>query len=168
MPQPNDYVAKRSDLEELMRQLPGFRGYLDRDCRRESDELLRNWMADRLERSKRAIDELARRLADAAAIDLLPMIDRLRVRLDRLLARIRGAMQGYSGLFDLVAIDAPLLDRVYEHDAQLGQQVDAFTALAEQLRQPNSAPATIAELLRQSDEIERQWDGREEILKGVK
>ena len=130
MPQPKDHAAKRNFLETVLRYVPGFRGYLEREYRRESDELQRNWLADRLQRSKRAIDDLARQLADAAQVDVLPQIDRLRVRLDRLLGRIRGAMQGYSGFFDLVRIDVPLLDRVYEHDAALNEQVDAFAQAA--------------------------------------
>jgi hypothetical protein len=169
MPQPKEHALQRNFLEEVMRHLPGFRGYLERDYRRESDELLRNSLADRLQRSKRAIDELARQLADAAALDSLPQIDRLRVRLDRLLGRIRGAMQGYSGLFDLVRIDVPLLERVYEQDAALNGAVDAFAQAAEQLPgKPDSVPAVVSGLLRQIDDIERHWDAREDMLKGVK
>jgi hypothetical protein len=169
MPKPKDHAQQRNFLEDVMRRLPGFRGYLEREYRRESDELQRNWLADRLQRSKRAIDELARQLADAAAVDLLPQIDRLRVRLDRLLGRVRGAMQGYSGLFDLVRIDVHLLDRVYEHDAALDEQADAFATAAEQLPgEQEQALAAISDLLGQIDQIERHWDAREDMLKGVK
>jgi hypothetical protein len=100
---------------------------------------------------------------------LLPQIDRLRVRLDRLLGRVRGAMQGYSGLFDLVRIDVHLLDRVYEHDAALDEQADAFATAAEQLPgEQEQALAAISDLLGQIDQIERHWDAREDMLKGVK
>ena len=168
MPQPTDHAVQRNFLENVMRHLPGFRGYLEREYRRESDELQRNWLADRLQRSKRSIDELARQLADAAQLELLPQIDRLRVRLERLLGRIRGAMQGYSGFFDLVRIDVPLLDRVYQHDAALNEQVDAFAKAAEGLPgKQEQAPAAVSDLLRQIDEIERQWDAREDMLKGL-
>ncbi len=169
MPQPKDHAVKRNFLETVLRYVPGFQGYLEREYRRESDELQRNWLADRLQRSKRAIDDLARQLADAAQIDVLPQIDRLRARLDRLAGRIRGAMQGYSGFFDLVRIDVSLLDRVYEHDAALNEQVDAFAQAAEQLAGKQDQVSTAAsELLRRIDEVERHWDAREDMLKGVK
>ena len=161
MPEPKDHAAQRNFLETVLRHVPGFRGYLEREYRRESDELQRNWLADRLQRSKRAIDDLARQLADAAQLDVLPQIDRLRARLDRLIGRIRGAMQGYSGFFDLVRIDVPLLDRVYEHDAALIEQVDAFAQAAEQLPgKQDQASDRRARLLGQIDEIERHWDAR--------
>ena len=169
MPLPKDHAVKRNFLESVLRDIPGFKGYLEREYRRESDELQRNSLADRLQRSKRAVDDLARQLADAAQLDALTSIDRLRVRLDRLLGRIRGAMQGYSGFFDLVRIDVPLLDKVYEHDAALNQQVDALAQAAGQLPgKGDQAQAAVAELLGQIDELERKWDEREDMLKGLK
>jgi hypothetical protein len=169
MAEPKDHAAQRNVLERVLQRIPGFKGYLEREYRRESDELQRNSLADRLQRAKRAIDELARQLADAAEVDTLPQIDRLRARIDRLLGRIRGAMQGYSGFFDLVRIDVPLLDRVYQHDAALNEQVDVFAQAAGQLPgKCDQAPTAVVGLLGQLDEIERHWDAREDMLKGVK
>ncbi|MEN6459268.1 MAG: hypothetical protein ABFC63_10085 [Thermoguttaceae bacterium] len=169
MPTPENHLGPRPYLENLMRRLPGFRGYLDRDARRESDELHRNWIADRLQRSKRAIDELGRQLADAGALDALPQLDRVRARLDRLLGRIAGAMQGYTGFFDLVRIDVPLLDRIYQHDQGLDERVEALTQAIEQLPgKCNEPSACVSDLLAKMDEIERAWDDREDMLKGVK
>lgn len=169
MPEPKDHAARRNWIETVLRHVPGFRGYLEREYRRESDELLRNALADRLQRSKRAIDDAARRLVDAAAVDQLPQIERLRARLDRLLGRIRGAMQGYSGFFDLVRINEAVLECVYDHDATLAKEIDEFTAAVERMAHQNDKVADAASgLLAQLDAIERCWDEREDILKGVK
>ncbi len=168
MPEPKDHAVERNLIESILRHIPGFRGYLEGEYRRESDELLRDWLADRLQRSKRAIDELARQLVDAGRVDELPRIDRLRGRLDRLLGRVRGAMQGYSGFFDLVRIDETLLEQVYRHDAALDEQVEGFVQSAERLpERGDKAPEALAELLDRLDQLESQWDRREDILKGV-
>jgi hypothetical protein len=169
MPDPKDYADRRDFQQSVLRHIPGFRGYLEREYRRESDQLLRNWLTDRLQRSKRPIDELSRQLVDAGQLEALAPIDRLRAQLDQLIGRMRGAMQGYSGFFDLVRVDVPLLDRIYEHDANLNQKVDSFTQTAEQLPSKQKlVSTTIAEMLRQLDDIRRQWDEREDMLKGVK
>jgi hypothetical protein len=169
MPEPQDHAARRNWIETILRHVPGFKGYLEREYRRESDELLRNALADRLQRSKRAIDDAARQLLDAAATDQLPRIERLRVRLDRLLGRIRGAMQGYSGFFDLVRINEAVLERVYDHDATLAQDIDDFVVQVERLAaQRDKIAEAVAESLARLDEIEHRWDEREDILKGVK
>ena len=168
MPEPSEHAEHRNWLETILRYIPGFRGYLEKEYRRDSDELQREWLADRLQRSKRAIDELARPLADAGQIDALPQIDRLRSRLDKLIARIRGAMQGYSGFFDLVRVREDLLDRVYEHDVGLMQRVDALGQAIEGLPDaPDRIPKTVTDLLAQIDALEQQWDVREDMLKGL-
>lgn len=168
MPEPREHAEDRNLIETILRYIPGFRGYLEKEYRRESDDLQRDWLADRLQRSKRAIDELTRPLADAGQIDLLPQVDRLRGRLDRLIGRIRGAMQGYSGFFDLVGVDEELLDRVYGHDVALMEQADALARAVESLPSQQEKLATLLpDLLRRTDELEREWDVREDMLKGL-
>ena len=168
MPEPKDHAEKRNLIETVLRHIPGFRGYLEKEYRRDSDELARQWLADRLERSKRAIDDLTRPLADAGQIDALPQADRLRGRLDKLLARIRGAMQGYSGFFDLVRVGEDVLDRIYQHDVQLVRQVDALGNAIEKLpSQHGGIAAALPDLLEQIEALEAEWDVREDILKGL-
>ncbi len=168
MPEPRDHADHRPAIESVLRQIPGFRGYLEKEYRRESDELQRRWLADRLQRSKRAADEVSRRLVESAEVDLLPQIDRLRSRLDRLIGRIRGAMQGYSGFFDLVQVDEHLLDQVYEHDMALMEQVEALAKAVEELPgQPDHVPSALPDLMRRVDDVEGQWDLREDMLKGL-
>jgi hypothetical protein len=168
MPEPKEHAEHRNWLESILRYIPGFRGYLEKEYRRDSDELQRQWLADRLQRSKRAIDDLTRPLADAGRIDALPQVDRLRARLDKLISRIRGAMQGYSGFFDLVRVREDLLDRVYEHDVGLMQRVDALgQAIEEMPDAPGSIAERVPELLEQIDALEEQWDVREDMLQGL-
>jgi len=168
MPEPRDHTEHRNLIETILRHIPGFRGYLEKEYRRESDDLQRDWLADRLQRSKRAIDALSRPLADAGQIDLLPQVDRVRGRLDKLIGRIRGAVQGYSGFFDLVRVDEELLDRVYERDVALIAQVDALAAAVENLPDKKEKLAVLLpDLLRQTDELEHLWDQREDVLKGL-
>jgi hypothetical protein len=167
-PEPRDHAEHRNLIETILRYIPGFRGYLEKEYRRESDDLQRDWLADRLQRSKRALDGLTRPLADAGQIDVLPQVDRLRGRLDRLLGRIRGAVQGYSGFFDLVRVDEALLDRVYEHDVALMEQVGALAGVVEGLpEKQGKLAALLPDLLHRTDELERLWDVREDLLKGL-
>ena len=53
----------------------------------------------------------------------------LRAKTDDLIARIRGAWEGYTGVFDLVKVDQALLDRVYDHDVGLMHAVEDFVAI---------------------------------------
>jgi len=167
MPEPKEHTEDRNLIESILRYIPGFRGYLEKEYRRDSDDLQRDWLANRLQRAKRAIDEFSRPLADAGQIDLLPQVDRIRGRLDKLIGRIRGAMQGYSGFFDLVRIDEEVLDRVYDHDVALMSEVDTLAQAIEQLPGKENVAELLAELLRRTDEVDKHWDVRQDMLAGL-
>ncbi len=168
MPEPRDHAENRNIIEQILRHIPGFRGYLEKEYRRDSDELQRQWLADRLQRAKRAIDDAARPLVDAGQIDLLPQIDRLRGRLDKFIWQLRSAMQGYTGFFDLVRVDEAVLDRVYEHDVAVMDEVQALAEAIEALPSRGEQLGTaLPELLNQIDNLESQWSARIDILKGL-
>ena len=142
MPEPRQYVEHRSALERLVGWIPGFHGYLEKEYRRDSDALQRTWLADQL--SEASVPSMPCRCGwpTPASWPLLPQCDRLRAKVDELIARIRGAWEGYTGVFDLVKVDQALLDRVYDHDVGLMHAVEEFVASIERLAgMPPSADA---------------------------
>ncbi len=167
MPEPIKHTEKRNFVETILRYIPGFRGYLEKEYRRDADALQREWLKERLNRSKRAIDQFARPLADAGKIDLLPEVDRIRGRLDTTIARIDGAMRGYSGFFDLVRVKEDLLDQVYQHDLKLIQDVDALGDTIEQLPGSEDPAGKLAELHAGLDDLNEKWDQRSDLLAGL-
>ena len=170
MPDPREHMENRPLLERILQYLPGFSGYMQRERRREADALQRNFLADRLQRAKRAIDEVSRELTSRGMIDLLGDLDRLRGKIDKLMAQIRGAMHGYSGFFDLVQIDEKVLDRVYEHDADMLDRVEELAEMVEDLpleRDPSQIAGRVQKCIDQTHEVERVFAMRAEILQGL-
>ena len=168
MPEPKEHAENRGWIETILQYIPGFRGYLRKENRREADELQREWLADRLQRSKRGLDEYARSLTDAGRLAEINHVERVRTRLDKVLARIRGAMQGYSGFFDLVDINESVLDRVYAHDVALMEQTAALADEIESLRgRSEDAQTLLAPIMAKLEAVEDAWDQREDILKGL-
>ena len=115
MPDPKEHAENRGAVETILRFVPGFRGYLEKEYRRESDRLARAWLAEKLQRAKSGLDNFSRTQVDAGRIDALPQCNRVRGRLDRLIARLSGGVPGYSGFFDFVQVDEDVLDDVYDH-----------------------------------------------------
>lgn len=168
MPDPSQHADNRNFVESILRYIPGFKGYLEKDYRQESDHLLRTHMADRLQQSKSGLNDFMRVLAEAARLDDLPQCERVRVRLDKLISEIRAAVRGYSGFFDFVKVDEQLLDRVYDFDMSLAQEVGALAAEIEGVSAKPDIPSDIMpQLLRQIDSVEKKWHGRDDLLKGV-
>jgi hypothetical protein len=168
MPEPKKHAESRGIIESVLRYIPGFKGYLEKEYRRDSDSLQREWLGDRLQRSKRGLDAYALQLTDAGKIDTLPLVDRMRTRLDTLINRIRGAMQGYSGFFDLVDINEGVLDRVYEHDVAIMEDVARLADSVEALGgKTETADELVPPIVAQIESVEDDWNRREDILKGL-
>ncbi len=164
----SEHFERRNALETILRYIPGFRGYLEKEYRRDADALQRQWLADQLQQAKRPLDDLGRKWLDRGQLDQLGQIDLLRSRLDQLIGRIRGAMRGYSGFFDLVRVDENVLDRLYAYDAVLVEQAAALRQTIDQLpTQPEEAHGKLATILDQFDHLDRLWAQREEILRGL-
>src|SRR5258708_35582391 len=65
MPEPRQHTENRGAIEEFLRRIPGFKGYLEKQYRRDSDALQRQWLAARLVHVKHALDDVTRAPADA-------------------------------------------------------------------------------------------------------
>jgi hypothetical protein len=165
---PSQHADSRGIVESILRKIPGFRGYLEKEYRRESDHLARTWLADQVDRCKTGLDRYQRALLDAGQIDNLDECERVRTRLDTLGSRIRGAVRGYSGIFDFVRVDEDLLDDVYDHDTSL---IDHVTILADSIDAlspgADAPPKVLADLLGRVEELHREFDKRSELLEGL-
>ncbi len=168
MPEPREHAKSRGWMESILRRIPGFKGYLEKEYRRDSDALQRSWLADRLQRTKPVLDVYGRTLLDAKKMSLLPELDRFKGRVDKSIGRIRGAMQGYSGLFDLVKVDETLLDRVYEQDVKTMDAVDTVAASIEKLATATAdSPSPFVALNEQLAAVEQAINHRQDMLKGL-
>lgn len=168
MPDPQRHAESRGIIETVLRYIPGFRGYLEKEYRRDSDYLARKWMADRLQTAKRGLDDYMRSLVDAGQIDALTTLERVRTRLDGLVSKFRAQVRGYSGFFDFVQVNEALLDQVYQHDASMFGDVEAVAKDLESLTVKQDTPQAVAsDLLRKIDEVEQKFSQRADLLNGV-
>ena len=113
-----DYLEKvqgeRTLLERMMSYIPGYRGYKEKELRRESDRLVR---AEAVSRLKAAKNPIRMAFANPAVVQKLSQGDAYRIdafnsRLDRITQRIDRAIAGYAGMFDAVKVKEDKLDSV--------------------------------------------------------
>ncbi|MEW4453935.1 hypothetical protein AB1L30_14770 [Bremerella sp. JC817] len=165
---PQQHAKNRGLVESILKYIPGFSGYLSREYRRESDSMTRDFLADKLQKSKKGLDEYGHTLVALGALDQLPMLERLRSRLDLAINRLKAQMPGYSGFFDFVQVDEELLTDIYEHDLALVQQVDAIATEIEGLATTQLTPAQVVpQITAKLDGLLQKIDHRENMLKGV-
>ena len=149
--------AGQNALERLASAIPGFKGYRERELRRDADRQQREHLAGRLEANKKALNELADQATRGGSLD------------DRVAARLRYAERGYAGFFDTVKVDEAVLARVYELDLSLLDGVEAVRAATEAARgasAPGVRPAVQA-ATGAVDQLDERLTEREAILRGV-
>ena len=167
---PERHAENRGWIETKLRNIPGFRGYLEKEYRRESDYTVRSWMAGLLQKSNITLDTYARTLveSDPPQIDDLPAIERARARLAQVMSKIRGDVRGYSAFFGFVNVDEQRLDAVYDQDMTMVTEVEQFASKVEQLTNGQTpAKQVSSELLQGIAELEQRYAKRYEILKGL-
>ena len=168
MVDPSRHAADRDFVESILRQAPGFRGYLEQEYRRESDHLMRAWLANRLQVSKRGLDEYLQTLVAAMKLDDLPNFERVRAKLDGLIGKLRTAERGYSAALAFVRIREDELDRVYQLDQGLVDETEALAGALEKVSSVDASPAGAATaLIRQIDELDKLCAQRADILRGT-
>jgi hypothetical protein len=161
--------SAQNALEKLAGAIPGFKGYRERELRRDADRLQREHLAGRLDANKKALDELSDQVTRSGSLDAINDIETARKRLDRVAMRLRHAERGYSGFFDAVKVDEAALGRVYDLDLGLLEGVEAVRTAAEAARAGGSAGAGPAARAVTSavDRIDERLTERESILRGV-
>lgn len=160
-----------AQLEELARKIPGFGGYLDRERRRDADRLQREFMAKSLSELKRKVQDSQEQLLEAGQMKLMTKLDDLNNIIDRVAGRMRNASYGYSGFFDLHQVNEDELNRIYEFDLSLVNELshaeEALQGLAANLEGDN-VKARISDLEKAVRAIDSKLDERERLLKGVR
>jgi hypothetical protein len=161
--------AQRNILERLGDKIPGFRGFQDRELRRDVDKLQREHIAGEIGRLKTVLRDRARAYTDAGQIALLGPFDRLDRQLDGLSQTVRFADYGATGLFDAVKIGEAELQRLYEFDLSLLEDVAALRTDVARVSGPGQADAAavLDGVQQKVRALEEKWRGREQVISNV-
>ena len=144
--------------------MPGFEGYLERELRREVDQVLRAQLAARLDGARGRLGEYLRRLPLSATAEI-GRLAALDAGLDAAANRLRHAGSGYAGLFDAVKVREAELERLYRHDLAMVEAVDALGAAVARL--PGEGGAAVAAVEAGLAAVRAQIDGRDAVVKSA-
>jgi hypothetical protein len=159
--------------ERIAAALPGFRGYKEKELRRESDKLIRNDLTLKLSKGKDNVRSIAQKISDKRYLDVLPDIDRLTAKMDRITEKVNHASYGYSGFYDIVKIKEDNLDKMINFDNQLLDEVNALTTSIEELKAQllsnnfSNLKDKIQAITGKFELLEDTFDKREEVIIGV-
>jgi hypothetical protein len=161
-----DARAHRNVLEKLGEKIPGYRGFQDRELRRDVDRLHREHLASELGRLKAALRDGARAYTDAGKIGALTGFDRLDRQLDGLSQAVRFSDYGATGLFDPVKIGEPELQKLYEFDLSMVDDLARIEAGIAAVPRPggDDPGAALGQLQQEVRALDDLWKRREQVI----
>ncbi|MFO7946540.1 MAG: hypothetical protein R6V19_06990 [Armatimonadota bacterium] len=157
-------------FQRLAESIPGFDGYREREIRRAGDRLVRDHLVKMLDEQRRRLEQLMGE-SGTSNIELTSKIGRTQRHLTTLHDRIDHADYGYSGFFDAVKIDEEGLDRLYEYDVNLIEDVEQLGSNIDRLEKTEMSDETFGEIVEDIDDqinaLENKMRNREEIAQDL-
>lgn len=118
-------VSQRGTLESLVARIPGFRGYHEKNARRQADTMLRHYIADRIDGIVRMFTRVENMiLDDGKGLSNMSKTREVKSRLQSYRDRVATANPKYSGMFEAIKIGNDELDRIYAFDEAQLRYVD--------------------------------------------
>lgn len=173
----NVYEKVKSEMrlsERILAELPGFRGYKEKELRREADRLIRDHLYRRLVEAKNEVKEAFQKLSEQRRHDVLNDVDKLVMIFDRIAEKINHAPYGYTGFFDVVKVEEEDLDRMINFDAKLLEQIGEITQTAKTFKTETfeqkleKAKEHVQKLRNLVEGLEQTFTERTETIRGVR
>jgi hypothetical protein len=155
-------------LEQLVAKIPGYKGYKEKEMRREADKLLREHLARQFEEQRRRIPDLQKQLISSGQIGFLDDLESGAMKLQFLIDRLKTASYGYAGFFDAIKVKEEQLDAIYEFDNALMDEVSNVTAginkVSEALAAKEGVAEAIANLVSTIQGINDTFSKRQDVI----
>ncbi len=155
-------------LEQLVAKIPGYKGYKEKEMRREADKLLREHLARQFEEQRRSITNLQKQLISSGQIGFLDDLEDGGLKLQILIDRLKTASYGYAGFFDAVKVKEPQLDALYEFDNALMDEVpkvaDAINKASEAITAKEGVAQAIADLVSTIQGVNNTFNKRQDVI----
>jgi hypothetical protein len=154
-------------FKKILSFIPGFKGYVERQARRDSDKLLRDTIFNRFRELEGRVSALQRDFINQGELAYVDDLEAAAIKLRTFADRVRTAPRGYSSLFEAVKINEDELAKLYEFDANLlvsseevGRAIDNVQASVG----TDGLPAAIRNLETVSQQCVESYNRREEVI----
>ena len=159
-------TGQRNFVERIAAVIPGFKGYMEKELRRDTDKIQREFVSKKLMGQKNKVKDALNELISGGDIDGITPFEKLMNRLDGVGQKILAADRGWSGVFDAVKVTEETLERVYKFDVSL---MEGATEVEKKLSQLGSVDKDtsiqiVKEATKLVTEVENYFAKREEIL----
>lgn len=163
-------TSQQDPFKKLASYIPGFKGYVERQSRRDADKLLRDTVARRFEEQWKRASQLQSDMVSSGMLAYVDDMEKASIQLRTFIDKITTAPRGYSGLFDAVKINEAELQAIYQFDYaffdladQIGRALDHVEA---SLGDQSALPAAIRNVISLARLAVETYNRRAEAVTG--
>lgn len=118
-----DYMEKskadRGIFERISLYIPGYKGYREKNIRRDIDRLVRSHVGLQIKEAKTVMSDLKRQVLENGDMASVKSMERISTKIDTYMKSIESAESGYSGLWETIKTTESDLDGIVEWDEKL-------------------------------------------------
>lgn len=170
----DDMVGRIQDdrnwLTRLGAKIPGFRGYIEKETRRDADKILRDTVTDKFSVQARRVTQLQMDLVSNAKLEFVDDMERAAMKLKQFIDRVKTTPRGYAGFFDAVQVKEEQLEQLYQWDLRLLEEAEKFAATVDATANAISSDTDVAGAVRAlidtTAQLNEMYSEREHVLLG--
>jgi len=163
-----DRISQESNFfKKILSKLPGFKGYVEREERRNADKLLRESIAQKFEAIWQRISALQKDAVSNGNLEIVDDLESAALKIRQFIDRIKTASYGYSGFFDVVNIEADELNEMYKYDLlllELEEEMKKAVDNVEVSFGTDGLPASIRNLISVAGSCVEAFNQRKEVI----
>jgi hypothetical protein len=163
-----DRVAGESNFfKKILSKLPGFKGYVEREERRNADKLLRESIAGNFETIWQRISALQKDAISNGELEIVDDLESAALKLRQFIDRVKTASYGYSGFFDVIKVGTEELNEMYKYDLALLEMEDEVSRAVDNVETSfgtDGLPAAIRHLTSVSQDCVNAFNKRKEVI----
>ena len=158
-----------SFFEKVLSYIPGYRGYKEKEIRRETDRLVRMQASDIMKSGYDKLTEAITSLTPVMTEYDRNLVDKVLVKFDTIRQQTERAVSGYADFFNVNKVKEDKLGQVIENDAELLNKAVEIKDFSEEISTSGSNTEQIRlnlqKILIKIDDIDKTLKNRKELLK---
>jgi len=162
-------LDSQGGFRQLVGRLPGFKGYIAKEARREADKMLRTYIGRQLDQQRTRLQRFGAKLATDGDLDAVTALEPVRMRLQTVSDKIKTATYGYAGFFDAATVNEKELDALYDFDNSLLDDAEAIASGVAVLTKAAKGEAfteALDALGVAIDDLSTVWSKRSDVVTG--
>jgi len=163
-----DRISSESNFfKKLLSKLPGFKGYVEREERRNADKLLRESIAQKFEAVWQRISGLQKDAISNGNLEIVDDLEGAAIKIRQFIDRVETASYGYAGFFDVINIEKEELDEMYKYDLVLLELEDEMNRAIDNVEASfgtDGLPAAIRHLVGTAQTCVDAFNERKEVI----